>query len=116
MRRSWSRIFVLAMGIPLMLAILAACGSGTGGRTTTGPITLKIATDLPVSGQDTSSGKPAENGAHLAVDQANANHTVPGVTFQFLPKDDVGAGGTHDPATGAQNIQALVGDALVAGV
>ncbi len=119
MRRSWSRIFVLAMGIPLMLAILAACGSGTGGTgggTTTGPITLKIATDLPVSGQDTSSGKPAENGAHLAVDQANANHTVPNVTFQFVPKDDVGPSGVHDPAIGAQNVTALAGDARVVGV
>src|SRR5713101_6684094 len=119
MRRSWSRIFVLAMGIPLMLAILAACGAGTGGTsggTTTGPITLKIATDLPVSGQDTSSGKPAENGAHLAVNQANTNHTVPNVTFQFVPKDDVGPSGLHDPAIGAQNITALVGDALVVGV
>jgi len=102
-----------------MLAILAACGSGTGGTgggTTTGPITLKIATDLPVSGQDTSSGKPAENGAHLAVDQANANHTVPNVTFQFVPKDDVGPSGVHDPAIGAQNVTALAGDARVVGV
>jgi len=110
------------MGIPLLLAILAACGSGTGGTggsgtpgTSSGPVTLKIATELPVSGKDTSSGKPAENGAHLAVDQANAKHTVPNVTFQFVPKDDVGPSGSHDPAVGAQNVTALVGDALVVG-
>ncbi len=119
MRRT--RIFALALGIPLLLAILTACGSGTttgsGGSTpSSGPIVLKIATDLPVSGADESSGKPAEDGANLAVDQANANHTVPNVTFQFVPKDDVGPSGTHDPAVGAQNITALVGDALVVGV
>jgi len=79
LKRSWSRIFALSMGIPLLLAILAACGSGTttgnGGNTptATGSGIIKIATELPVSGKDESSGKPAEDGAHLAVDQANAN-------------------------------------------
>jgi branched-chain amino acid transport system substrate-binding protein len=120
MKRSWSRIFALAMGIPLLLAILAACGAGTtgGGATPTpaGSTVIKIATDLPVSGKDTSSGKPAENGAHLAVDQANANHTIPGYTLVFVPKDDVGASGLHDPTVGEANVRTLIGDALVAGI
>ncbi|MFL5629453.1 MAG: branched-chain amino acid ABC transporter substrate-binding protein [Ktedonobacteraceae bacterium] len=120
MRRSWSRIFALTMGIPLLFAILVACGSGTsgtGGSTpAAGSTTIKIATDLPASGKDASSGKPAENGAHLAVDQANQNHTIPGITLVFVPKDDVGPSGSHDPAIGAQNVNALVGDALVAGI
>src|SRR6266516_2551566 len=56
MKKSWSRIFALTMGIPLLLAILAACGSGTssGGGTTpaaTTSYTIKIGTDLPVSGK-----------------------------------------------------------------
>ncbi|HEV2583542.1 MAG TPA: branched-chain amino acid ABC transporter substrate-binding protein [Ktedonobacteraceae bacterium] len=120
MKRRWSRIFSLALGIPLMLAILAACGSGTtgtGGNTpTAGSTTIKIATELPVSGKDESSGKPTENGAHLAVDQANANHTIPGYTLVFDPKDDVGPSGTNDPVVGAANIRALIGDALVSAV
>jgi len=120
MKRSWSRIFALTMGIPLLLAILAACGSGTtsGGSTpaATTSATVKIGTDLPVSGKDTSSGKPAQDGAQLAVNQANANHTVTGVTFVFDPKDDVGPSGTHDPTVGAANVTALVGDAEVAGM
>jgi len=119
MRRS--RIFALALGIPLVLAILTACGAGTstgsGGSTpSSGPIVLKIATDLPVSGADESSGKPAEDGAHLALNQANANHTIPNVTLEFVPKDDVGPSGTHDPAVGAQNVTALIGDAQVVGI
>src|SRR5690242_11104469 len=98
MKKSWSRIFALTMGIPLLLAILAACGSGTssGGATTPtaqANVTIKLATSLPTSGKDTSSGKPAQNGAQMAVDQANANHTVSGVTFVFDPKDDVGPSG-----------------------
>jgi len=120
MKRSWSRILALTMGIPLLLAILAACGSGTtssgSSSTPTGSKTIKIATELPVSGKDESSGKPAEDGAHLAVNQANANHTIPGITLQFVPKDDVGPSGTHDPTQGAANVTALVSDALVAGI
>jgi branched-chain amino acid transport system substrate-binding protein len=108
------------MGIPLMFAILVACGSGTGGGGSSTPAagstTLKIATDFPVSGKDTSSGKPAENGAHMAVDQANQNHTIPGITLVFVPKDDVGPSGAHDPSIGSQNVTSLVGDALVAGI
>lgn len=118
MKRKWSTIFALAMGIPLLLGLLAACGAGTtGGATpTTGSTIIKIATDLPTSGKDASSGKPAENGAHLAVDQANASHAIPGYTLVFVPKDDVGAGGIHDPTVGEQNVRALIGDALVAGI
>lgn len=121
MKRSLSRIFALAMGIPLLLAILVACGAGTtgggtSGSTPTGSKIIKIATDLPTSGKDATSGKPAENGAHLAVDNANKNHVIPGYTLVFDPKDDVGPAGIHDPAIGAQNVRALIGDALVAGI
>ena len=121
MRRSWSRILALTMGIPLLLAILVACGSGTtggGGTTPTaaGSAIIKVATEFPVSGKDESSGKPAEDGANLAVMQANQKHTIPGITLQFVPKDDVGPSGTHDPTVGAANVTALVSDALVAGI
>ncbi|MBA2393888.1 MAG: branched-chain amino acid ABC transporter substrate-binding protein [Ktedonobacteraceae bacterium] len=122
MRKRWSRIFALSMGIPLLLAMLAACGAGTTGSggsgtpTTSGPITIKIASDFPTSGKDESAGKPSENGAHLAVNQANAQKLVPNVTFQFDPKDDVGPSGAHDAATGQKNVADLIGDALVAGI
>src|SRR6266705_751995 len=121
MRRNLSRIFAVVMGLSLFLAILTACGAGTttgtpSGTPSAGSTTIKIATDLPVSGKDTSSGKPAEDGANLAVMEANAKHTINGYTLVFDPKDDVGANGLHDPAVGAQNVTALVGDALVAGI
>src|SRR5438552_18920715 len=120
MRRSWSRILALTMGIPLLLAILVACGSGTTGGTSApapaGSTTIKIATDLPTSGKDESSGKPAEDGANLAVMQANQKHTIPGYTLAFVPKDDVGPSGLHDPTVGAANVTALISDAEVAGM
>src|SRR5260370_28957342 len=100
MRSHYSRIFALVLGIPLMLALLSACGSGTNGLgaaapTTTGSTIIKIATDLPTSGADASSGKPAEDGAYLAVLQANQNHPITGYTLVFDPRDDVGPSGTH---------------------
>jgi branched-chain amino acid transport system substrate-binding protein len=118
MKNKWLRFMALAMGIPLLLAMLAACGAGTtGGATTTqGSTTIKVATDFPTSGADAGIGKSTENGAHLAVDQANANHVIPGYTLLFDPQDDVGASGVHDPVKGANNVKALVGDALVAGI
>lgn len=121
MRRSWSRIFAVTLGIPLLLAFLVACGSGTtgtngGGSTPTALKIIKIGTDLPVSGKDESSGKPAEDGAHLALDEANQNHTIPGYQLVFVPKDDVGPSGIHDPSVGQQNVTSLISDAQVAGI
>src|SRR5258708_435664 len=121
MKRSWFRIFALTLWIPILAMMLVACGAGTNTGTgsstpSTGSTTIKIATDLPVSGKDASSGKPAEDGANLAVMEANAKHTINGYTLVFDPKDDVGPAGIHDPAVGAQNVAALVGDALVAGI
>jgi branched-chain amino acid transport system substrate-binding protein len=77
---------------------------------------IKIATDMPVSGNDLIFGKGIENGAHLAIDQANAHHTIPGYTLVFDPKDDTGPSGNHDPAVGAANVTEFISDALVAGI
>jgi len=101
--------------------MLAACGAGTTGTgsatpTTSGPITIKISTDYPTTAADASAGKPSENGAHLAVTDANAQKLVPGVTFEFVPKDDVGPSGTHDATVGQKNVADLIGDAEVAGI
>lgn len=118
MHHRWSRMFALTMGIPLLLAMLAACG-GTGTSTSTSSTTggtIKVATDFPTSGSDLSSGKPAENGANLAVQEANAAKTIPGYNLVFVPKDDVGASGAHDPQVGLKNVTDLRGDAQVAGI
>lgn len=120
MRRRLSRIFAMTVSIPLLLAMLAACGAGTtGGNTggnTSGPITIKIGTDLPVSGDDTSNGKPAENGVALAIKDANAQHLIPNVTFVPSFKNDVGPSNSHDPAVGQKNVTDLIADAQVAAI
>lgn len=121
MRKRWSHIFALSMGIPLLLGILAACGAGTTGSggsstPTSGTKIIKIGTELPVSGKDTSSGKPAENGVRMAVDEANQQNLIPGYKVELVAKDDVGPDGSHNADVGKNNIDALIGDALVAGV
>jgi len=93
--------------------VLAGCG-GAATNGVKGNATIKICTELPVSGADTSSGKPAENGATLAIDQANAAKALGGYTIVHAAYDDVGPTGTHDPSTGATNIRAAIGDALIA--
>jgi branched-chain amino acid transport system substrate-binding protein len=101
---------------------VGAVGSpGTGKVTVVPPIlppvtqpqstTVTIGLVLPLSGPDAALGLSAENGARLAIDQANVAPVVPGVVFTLAAKDDAG-----DAATGASDVKALIGDARVAGI
>ncbi|HEY8744494.1 MAG TPA: branched-chain amino acid ABC transporter substrate-binding protein [Chloroflexota bacterium] len=71
--------------------------------------TIKIGIDLPITGADASDGVPAENGAKLAIDQANTKGTVAGYTLAAFVLDDA-VNGVHDPAQGARNVQQFIGD------
>lgn len=111
------RFFATSLSVILLLGTLAACGTGTQTGTTNSVVIIKVATELPVSGQDESSGKPAENGANLAVKQAVSENLLgSGYKLEFDPLDDVGPSGIHDPSVGAKNVTALIGDAEVAGI
>jgi branched-chain amino acid transport system substrate-binding protein len=124
MQRTHTRLVPILGAVSL--AVLAGCGTSNnttgGGGTSGGGLanctgTVSLATDLPVSGSDASDGKPTENGAKLAVDQANKNKVLGGCTIKFTPKDDASVAlGKHDPQQGAQNITELAGDASVVGV
>lgn len=94
---------------------LTACGSrsgssGSSSSAAAGTV-LTIGVDAPLSGQNSATGLGLEYGTKIAVDQANAKKTVPGVTFKIKPLDD-----QAQPATGQQNATALVGDSSVIGV
>ncbi|MER6071187.1 branched-chain amino acid ABC transporter substrate-binding protein [Streptomyces sp. NPDC001852] len=91
---------------------LTACGSrnndskgGDSGNVVT------IGVDAPLTGQNSATGLGIEYGAQIAVDDANKNKTVPGVTFKIKPLDDKAI-----PATGQQNATQLVSDKTVLGV
>src|SRR5437899_6894526 len=109
------------------LFVFAACSGGggaspagggspaasAGGGGTKG--TLKIGTELPMSGGETANGQPTANGVKLAIKQANAKGGVAGYTLDINVQDDA-VNGVHDPQQGAKNIQTLVADTAVVGV
>lgn len=76
-----------------------------------------MASDLPTSGGDASVGKPTQDGAQLAIDQATASKLLGGCTITYIPKDDASVAlGKHDPAQGAANISELAANPAVVGV
>src|SRR5260370_5628531 len=85
-----------------------ACGtSGGGGGGSKGEI--DIASDLPTSGADASSGLPTQYGAAFAVEQAGS---VKGFTLKFVPFDDA-VNGKHDATKGAQNVQQIISNTKI---
>jgi branched-chain amino acid transport system substrate-binding protein len=86
----------------------AAAGAGATAAIAKGGA-IKIGIDLPITGADASDGVPAENGAKLAIDQANSKGTVAGYKLEAFVLDNA-VNGVHDPAQGARNVQQFVGD------
>ncbi len=115
MQKRWSCIFALTLGIPLVLSLLAACGTGTTTSNQAAKI-IKIGSDFPVSGNDQTDGLPAQDGVQYAVDEANSQNVLPDYQFVLDHTDDVGTNGTHDTSVAHKNYNALIGDAEVAGV
>ncbi|GGL84334.1 branched chain amino acid ABC transporter substrate-binding protein [Streptomyces fumigatiscleroticus] len=93
---------------------LTACGSrddsGDKGGDSGDSTTLTIGVDAPLSGENSTTGLGIQYGAQIAVDDANKNKLVPGVTFKLKALDD-----KAQPATGQSNATALTGDDTVVG-
>jgi branched-chain amino acid transport system substrate-binding protein len=93
---------------------LTACGSrddnggdsGGNGDTTT----LTIGVDAPLTGENSTTGLGIQYGAQIAVDDANKNNLVPGVTFKLKALDD-----KAQPATGQSNATSITGDKTAVG-
>jgi branched-chain amino acid transport system substrate-binding protein len=93
---------------------MSACGSRDSGKSDDGSgggTTVTIGVDAPLSGENSATGLGIQYGTQIAVDDANKNKAVPGVTFQVKALDD-----KAQPATGQQNATSLVADASVLGV
>jgi branched-chain amino acid transport system substrate-binding protein len=104
---------VRARGLAVLIIatfVAFACGGTSGGSGSKGEI--DIASDLPTSGSDASSGLPTQEGANFAVTRAG---TVRGFTLKFVPYDDA-VNGVHDAAKGVQNVQAMISNKLVLGM
>jgi branched-chain amino acid transport system substrate-binding protein len=109
-------------GALALAAALAACtntasttstsGSSSGGSAPSGSV-VKIGVDLPVSGADASIGIPTQNGAVLAIEEANKNGFAGGKFKLEASLLDDAVQGTHDPAAGAQNVKTFIADSAV---
>lgn len=110
----------LSVSGAILVGAVSACGtSSTGGGGTSSACTgsVTVATELPTSGADASDGVPTQNGAQLAVTQANNNKLLNGCTVNLVTKDDASVAlGKHDPNQGAQNMTALAANSAVVGV
>jgi branched-chain amino acid transport system substrate-binding protein len=103
---------VRARGLAVLIAasfVAFACGGSSGGGSKG---EIDIASDLPTSGSETSSGLPTQNGANFAVTRAG---TVRGFTLKFIPYDDA-VNGVHDAQKGVQNVQAMIANKLILGM
>jgi branched-chain amino acid transport system substrate-binding protein len=104
---------VRARGLAVLIIaafVAFACGGTSSGSGSKGEI--DIASSLPVSGADASSGLPTQQGANFAVTRAA---TVRGYTLKFVPFDDA-VNGVHDAQKGVQNVQAMVANKLILGM
>lgn len=92
---------------------LTACGSrdDSGDKSSSSKTEIIIGVDAPLTGQNSATGLGIQGGVQIAVDDANKNNTVPGVTFKVQPFDDKAI-----PASGQQNATALVNNEKVLGV
>lgn len=100
----------------VLAASLAACSSPSTTTSSSGTSsapsgdTLKIGVDLPVSGADASIGLPTQNGAVLAIEEANTNGFAGGKFKLAAVLLDDAVQGKHDPAAGAQNVKTFIAD------
>ncbi len=75
--------------------------------------TIRIGIDLPVSGADAAIGVPTQNGALLAIEQANKHGFAGGAYKLEASMLDDAVQGKHDPAAGAQNVKTFIADSSV---
>jgi branched-chain amino acid transport system substrate-binding protein len=80
-------------------------GTGSSSAASADNITVVIGVDTPLTGANSATGLGIQYGVQIAVDDANANKTVPGVTFKVKALDD-----KAQPGIGQQNATALVAD------
>lgn len=93
-------------------AVLAV--AGLAGPALAAEQVVKIGIDASLTGGDAQSALLVKNGAVLAIDEANAAHTVPGVKFEAMVLDDgTATAGQYDPAQGAINARKMVADHAV---
>src|ERR1700744_3823485 len=88
-------------------SMLVALLAGTSAQAATVG-TLRIGVDFPVSGADAAIGVPTQNGAVLAIEEANKRGFAGGKYKLEASLLDDAVQGKHDPAAGAQNVKTFI--------
>ncbi|WP_137990027.1 branched-chain amino acid ABC transporter substrate-binding protein [Streptomyces vilmorinianum] len=108
-------LLILTTVITTGALTLTACGSrddkGGNSDNAGGTTTVVIGVDAPLTGSLSALGQGIKNSVDLAVQTANKNKEVPGVTFKIEALDDQAV-----PASGQANATKLVGNKDVLGV
>ncbi|MET9437524.1 branched-chain amino acid ABC transporter substrate-binding protein [Streptomyces sp. NPDC006551] len=108
-------LLILTTVITTGALTLTACGSrddkGGSNDSSGGGTTVVIGVDAPLTGSLSALGQGIKNSVDLAVQTANKNKEVPGVTFKIEALDDQAV-----PATGKANATKLAGMKDVLGV
>jgi branched-chain amino acid transport system substrate-binding protein len=77
---------------------------------------VKIGIDASLTGGDANEAQLVTNGALMAIEEANAAHTVKGVKFEgYVLDDGTATAGQYDPAQAAVNARKFVSDKAVMG-
>ena len=103
MRKHFLGLISVVMIVSMMLAACApATGAGTGGGT------IKIATQSPLSGDQSSIGGDIKNGAELGLAQLSGPLKDMGFKLELAPYDD-----QANPDTGVLNAKQIVADPTI---
>lgn len=93
------------------VAAAATLGVATGAQAAQ---VVKIGIDASLTGADAASATRVVDGTIMALDEANEQNTVPGVTFSYEKFDDgTATAGQYDPAQGAINARKMVADPTI---
>jgi branched-chain amino acid transport system substrate-binding protein len=109
----WKRAGTTLVGLALVAGLFAACGgssTGTAGGSGCSGKTLKLVTELAVSGTDAGAQLPAQYGVDLAVQQ---NSDLGGGCKLAVQHDNYEGTNGVDPAIGANNATQDVADPSV---
>jgi branched-chain amino acid transport system substrate-binding protein len=102
MKQKWFGSLAILLIVSMLLTACAPAGGGSGGKV------IKIATQSPLSGGQSSIGVDIKNGAELALSQLSEPLTKMGFEVKLAPYDD-----QANPDNGVANAKSIVGDASI---
>ncbi|HEY2538341.1 MAG TPA: ABC transporter substrate-binding protein, partial [Stellaceae bacterium] len=104
---------ILRIELPAIM-LLAALAAGQARPSVAADKTVTVGIAMPITGADAESAARMEDGALLAIDQANARGGVAGYKINILLLDNgTTTAGQYDPAQAATNARKMVADPAV---